>query len=169
MEMVIELLKKEYNKKSLSFKKKPILIGGLAKEYYGIRKTGMDIDLVICNEDYQMLAKKYPDNRKDIWGDMGVVIEPFEIWRCIMLLDYDFYLKDAIDEEIVYVVSLEKLTLMCIFGMEVPKYREDLKLIANYYTDRFRNKKYLEESERHIKSYRSNSGGIIFGGKYKDE
>jgi hypothetical protein len=129
----------------------------------------MDIDLVICNEDYQIFAEKYPDNRKDIRGDMGVVIEPFEIWRSIMLLDYDFYLKDAIDEEIVYVVSLEKLTLMCIFLMEVPKHREYLELIANYYTNRFRNKKYSEESERHIKSYKSSGGGIIFGGKYMGE
>ena len=135
MKIVIENLKKEMDKKSLSFKKKPILIGGMAKEYYGIRKTGMDIDLVISDEDYQILVKNFPENSKDIWGDMGVVIEPFEIWRCIMLLDYDFYLEHAIDEEIVYIVSLEKLALMCIFGMEVSKYKEDLKLIGNYYSN----------------------------------
>jgi len=169
MENVIETLKRVFDtKKSLNFSKKPILIGGMAKEYYGIRKTGMDIDLIICEEDYQILAKKYPNNRKDIWGDMGVVIESFEIWKCIMLLDYDFYIKDAIEEDIVYIVSLEKLMLMCIFGMEVPKYQDDLKLIGNYYRNKFQNKKYLEEAETHISSYKNNDGGIIFGGKYND-
>jgi hypothetical protein len=57
MENIIEILKKEFNKNSLSFKKKPVLIGGMAKEYYGLRKTGMDIDLVISDEDYQILEK----------------------------------------------------------------------------------------------------------------
>jgi hypothetical protein len=169
MENVIELLKRAFDeKKSLTFKRKPILIGGMAKEYYGIRKTGKDIDLVICEEDYQILIKKYPNNRKDIWGDMGVVIDPFEIWKCIMLLDYNFYIKDAIEEEIVYIVSLEKLMLMCVFGIEVPKYYEDLKLIGRYYRNKYENKKYLEEAETHINSYKKNEGGIIFGGKYID-
>ena len=169
MENVIETLKRVFDsKKSLNFKRKPILIGGMAKEYYGIRKTGLDIDLIICDEDYQILAKKYPNNRKDIWGDMGVVIEPFEIWKCIMLLDYDFYIKGAIDEDIVYIVSLEKIILMCIFGMEVTKYHDDLKLIGNYYRNKYKNKKYSEEAETHINSYKNNDGGIIYGGKYND-
>ena len=97
MSTVIDLLEKQLGEKKLHFTQKPILIGGMAMEYYGLRKSGADIDLVICDEDYQALALTDPDNRKDIWGDLGVVIEPFEIWRCIMLLDYDFYIKDAID------------------------------------------------------------------------
>lgn len=102
MSEVIDLLEKRLKEKSLNFTKKPILIGGMAMEYYGMRKSGADIDLIICDEDYQTLAHEYPDNRKDIWGDLGVVLEPFEIWRCIMLLNYDFYIKDAIDEGIAY-------------------------------------------------------------------
>ena len=84
MNEVIDRLKKQLEDNNLVFTKKPILIGGMAKEYYGIRKSGPDIDLVICDEDYQALAGKYPDNRKDIWGDLGVVLGQFEIWRCIM-------------------------------------------------------------------------------------
>ena len=90
---------------NLSFTKKPVLIGGMAMEYYGMRKSGADIDLVICDDDYQLLAGKYPDKRKDLWGDLGVVIDIFEIWRSIALLDYAFFSKDAIDEGHVYVVS----------------------------------------------------------------
>ena len=127
MSEVIETLKKHLKLHDLHFTKKPILIGGMAMEYYGMRKSGADIDLVICDQDYQSLAKKYPDNRKDIRGDLGVMINPFEIWRCIMLLDYDFYLKDVIDEGVAFVVSLDRLLLMRVFAMDVPKYMEDLK------------------------------------------
>ena len=66
----------------LTFTKKPIIIGGKAMEFYGMRK-GEDIDLVICDADYQNLAAKHPDNRKDIWGDLGVAIDEIEVWRSI--------------------------------------------------------------------------------------
>lgn len=55
----------------LSFKNKPILIGGMAMEYYEMRKAGDDIDFIITNDDYQALAEKYPDQRKDLYGDLG--------------------------------------------------------------------------------------------------
>ena len=109
-------------------------------EYYGLRKAGADIDLVICDEDYQALALAYPDKRKDIWGDLGVVLEPFEIWRCIMLMDYDFYMRDAVDEKNAYVVSLDRLLLMRVFAMDVPKYREETDkrlLLQNFSQSRF--------------------------------
>ena len=134
-------------------------------EYYGLRKSGSDIDLVICDEDYQLLAREYPDNRKDIWGDLGVVLEPFEIWRCIMLLDYDFYGKDAIDEGIAYVVSLDRLMLMRVFAMDAQKYMEDLKLIKDYYCRTYPNKDYMKTQAEHIASYKS-TGGTVCGGKY---
>lgn len=73
----------------LVFEKKPVLIGGMAMEYYEMRKAGADIDLIITNEDYQTLAKEYPNQRKDLYGDLGLVIGKFEIWRSIAHLDYD--------------------------------------------------------------------------------
>jgi hypothetical protein len=139
----------------------------MAMEYYGLRKSGADIDLVICDEDYQALALKYPDKRKDTWGDLGVVLEPFEIWRCIMLLDYDFYIKDAIDEKFVYVISLDRLLLMRVFAMDVPKYMEDLKMIKDYYCNTFYNRDYAKIQEKHLALYQ-NTGGTIWGGKYTD-
>ncbi|MHB1484875.1 MAG: hypothetical protein ACYCYI_09450 [Saccharofermentanales bacterium] len=165
MSEVIETLKKHLKSHDLHFTKKPILIGGMAMEYYGMRKSGEDIDLVICDHDYQSLAKKYPENRKDIWGDLGVVIDPFEIWRCIMLLDYDFYLKDAIEESAAFVVSLDRLLLMRVFAMDVPKYMEDLKLMKTYYCQTFQNPSFIKDAEANIDSYKS-AGGIVYGGKY---
>ena len=168
MNEVINHLDKQLKECSLEFTKKPILIGGMAKEYHGIRKSGSDIDLVICDQDYQLLAQKYPDNRKDIWGDLGVVLGQFEIWRCIMLLDYDFYLKDAIDEGVAYVASLDRLLLMCVFAMDVEKHMNDLKLIKDYYHQKFLNPYFCKYMEKHCASYKS-VGGIVYGGKYIDE
>jgi hypothetical protein len=165
---IIKRLENEMQLNSLRFTKKPILIGGLAMEYYGMRKAGADIDFVICDADYQELAQANPDKRKDIWGDMGVVIGPFEIWRSIALLDYDFYKEGAIDRGAVLVVSIERLMLMRVIAMDVKKYMDDLKRIRDYYYTNFTNEDFRSEQAAHMSSYKS-GGGVIFAGKYKDE
>jgi hypothetical protein len=168
MNQVIEKVESRLKDNSLIFAKKPIVIGGMAMEYYGMRKSGADIDLVISNEDYHAIVEKYPDKQKDIYGDLGVVISEFEIWRSIALLDYDFFLKDAIDEGNLLVVSIDRLLLMRVCAMEVEKYRKDLIMMKEYYYEHFRNREFLKEAEKHSTSY-DKSGGIIFGGKYIDE
>jgi len=165
MSAVIDSLEKQLVEKNLHFTKKPILIGGMAMEYYGLRKSGADIDLIVCDEDYQALALKYPEKRKDAWGDLGVMLMPFEIWRSIKLLDYDFYMRDAIDEKIAYVVSLDRLCLMRVFAMGFPKYIEDLKIIKDYYYKAIHNPDYKKFQEKHFALYEKN-GGVIHGGKY---
>lgn len=167
MPEVIALLKQQLIQNDLHFTKKPILIGGMAMEYYGMRKSGADIDLVICDKDYQYLSNKHPDKRKDIWGDLGVVIGSFEIWRSIALLDYDFYLKDANEEELAFVVSLDKLLFMRVIAMDVEKYMNDLKLMKEYYYKKFSNQDFLQQAKIHESSYKKNNG-IVFGGKYTD-
>jgi len=165
MSEVIELLNKQLEIHNLRFYKKPILIGGMAMQYYGMRKSGADIDLIICNEDYLELTRKYPDKRKDIFGDLGVVIWPFEIWRSIAHLDYDFYRSNAIEYDLISVVSIDRLLLMRVCAMDVPKYKDDLMLIKEYYYSHFTNKEFHIEAERHTTSYEKNNG-IILGGKY---
>jgi hypothetical protein len=167
MNQVIKKVKNELKENSLDFIHKPILIGGMAMEYYEMRKSGADIDLIISNEDYVNLAEIYPDSRKDIFGDFGVVIGKFEIWRSIALLDYNFFLKDAIDEESILVVSLDRLLLMRVCAMEVNKYMQDLIKMKDYYYEHFRNEEFLKEAQNHIISYEK-TDGIIFGGRYKD-
>lgn len=141
MHTIIKLLESEMQSIELSFAKKPILIDGMAMEYYGIRKSGSDIDFVVSDEDYQAFASMMPDKRKDIYGDLGIVIGAFEIWRSIALLDYNFYLKDAVEESNVFVISLDRLLLTRVNAME---------------------------AETHIPSYQKNHG-IVFDGQYKDK
>jgi hypothetical protein len=152
----------------LTFTKKPLIIGGKAMEYYGMRKAGADIDLIICDEDYQDLAKKHPEKTKDIWGDLGVVIDPFEIWRSIRCIDYDFYIKDAIDEGSVLMVSLDRLLAMRVFAMGVPKYMEDLKMMEIYYMRTFENQEFIKAQAKHFASYQNSERGTVWGGKYRD-
>jgi len=165
MPEVIELLNKQLQLYNLRFSKKPILIGGMAMQYYGMRKSGADIDLIICNKDYLELAREYPDKRKDIFGDLGVVIWPFEIWRSIAHLDYDFYKADAVEHDFISVVPIDRLLFMRVCAMDVQKYKDDLMLIKEYYYSHFTNKEFHSEAEKHTPSYEKNNG-VIWGGKY---
>ena len=145
MNQVIIDVNKSLNEIPLSFIKKPIIIGGMAMEYYGMRKSGRDIDLIISQDDYHALSEKYPDNKKDLYGDSGFIINKFEIWRSIALIDYIFFLKDAVDEGNVLVVSIDRLLWMRVCAMEVEKYKKDLDLMKEYYYRHFRNQYYLQE------------------------
>ena len=151
----------------LTFSEKPIIIGGVAMEYYDMRKAGEDIDLIITDDDYQSLAQQYPDQRKDLYGDMGMVIGKFELWRSIAHLDYNFFKKDAIEEDNILFVSIDRLLWTRVCAMEVEKYRGDLELIKEYYYKNYTNQKYHEEALLHEKSY-SKMNGAVFGGKYFD-
>jgi hypothetical protein len=168
MSQIIDTITAQLQQIDFAFSQKPIVIGGKAMEYYGIRKAGADIDLVVCDADYQRLALLRPDNRKDIYGDLGVITEPFEIWRSISLLDYDFYKAGAIESEKLKILSLDKLFLTRIFAAGVEKYMNDLDLMREHYYSNFRNVNFLTESAQHIPSYEK-FNGIIFGGKYEDD
>ena len=168
MSEVISLLKKEMDEYNIHFAKKPILIGGMAMEYYGIRKAGADIDIVIHDDDYQMLASSNPDKRKDLWGDLGVVIGPFEIWRSIARFDYDFFKENAIDEGAAFVASLDRFLFMKIIAVDYgasEKSKNDLQLVKEYYFKHFVNQDFYNNMEKHMSSYEKNNGAI-FGGKY---
>jgi hypothetical protein len=168
MNDVVGRVTERLNQIGLVFSAKPIVIGGMAMEYYGMRKAGADIDLLISNCDYHALAEKYPGNRKDLYGDLGVVIEEFEIWRSIALLDYDFFRKDAMEEGNILIVSIDRLLWMRVCAMGVEKYRKDLELMKEYYYSHFSNQDYLKEARLHENSY-ARMNGAVFGGKYSDE
>ena len=102
---------------------------------------------------------------KDLWGDLGVVVNEFEIWRNVALLDYDFFLKDAVDLEDFFVVSLDRLLFMRVCAMEVEKYKKDLLTMKEHNYTNFRNRSFTEEADRRASSYRQ-FNGVVLGGKY---
>ena len=113
------------------FASKPLLIGGRAMEYYGLRKAGADIDFVITADDYERLAQEYPDNLREIGGDLGVCVLDFEIWKSICLFDYHFLSVGAVEEDGYLVISLERLLFLKALGMKEPKYHRDLELVVD--------------------------------------
>ena len=167
VESVVERVCGKMREMSLAFSRKPIVIGGGAMEYYGIRKAGFDIDLVIRDEDYQRLAMEHPGERKDIYGDLGVVLWPFEIWRCINLLDYDFYLEGAQEWGGLFVVSFDRLLLMRAMARDKEKYNTDLNLMIRHIYDTRCNAEYLRNANAHAASYEK-KGGVVFAGEYED-
>ena len=117
-------------KLDFAFARKPLLIGGKAMEFYGLRKAGADVDLVVPVEDHRRLAARYPDTLKDLWGDLGVCVHGFEIWTTICLFDYGFLAQGALEEPGFLVISMERLLFLKALAMGVEKYRKDLELIV---------------------------------------
>ncbi|MBP8083298.1 MAG: hypothetical protein KAZ87_08880 [Spirochaetes bacterium] len=148
-----------------NFETKPLIIGGLAMEFYGLRKRGVDIDLVITNEDYVKLSGQYPQNKKDIWGDLGVVIGNFEIWRSIMLLDYNFYAEGSVEFSDYMVVSFDKLFFMRSLALHVEKYKKDFDLMKESILKK-QHTEFKNYADKHIDSYKSSPGGVVFNDKY---
>lgn len=153
---VINSVKKEMSVIGYEFQHAPIIIGGRAMEYYGIRKAGVDADMVITDDDYQRLAKIYPEKLRDAYGDLGVMIERLEIWRSIALLGYDFFNDNAKSVGTIKVVSLDKLLFSRVAAMDVQKYKYDLILLKKYYLKHFHVPSFLEEAETRGNVWRDN-------------
>jgi hypothetical protein len=113
-----------------TFTRKPLVVGGRAMEYYRLRKSGRDIDVIAPAEDIAALIRLYPGRVKDLWGDLGVCPGDYEIWKTIALLDYDTLRQGAIELEHVLMVSLEKLLQMKVMAMGIEKYLQDARLIV---------------------------------------
>ena len=128
--MEIDFLTLQY-----TFLHKPLLIGGCAMEYYGLRKAGDDIDLVIHPEDHATLVQLYPDHIKDLYGDMGVCVYGFEIWNQICTFDYSYLKENAVEEAEYLVTALDKLLFLKALAMEIPKYHRDLELVVQKILD----------------------------------
>ena len=121
----------DLDKLNYTFINKPLLIGGRAMEFYGLRKTGNDIDFVVIEEDLANLIKLYPDKIKDLSGDLGVCPFEFEIWKSISYFTYDELRRNSFEQENYLVISLEKLLFLKSLTLNLEKGLEDAVLIAN--------------------------------------
>lgn len=130
MALTMDLAKLRY-----TFQTKPLLIDGKAMEFYGLRPAGDDIDFVITHADYAVLVVLYPENTKDLFGDLGVSVYEFELWTCICLFDYNFLSTNAIEAEHYLVISLEKLLFLKALAIHEPKYERDLRLVVKKILD----------------------------------
>ncbi len=124
--MIIPLEKLAY-----AFQDKPLLIGGMAMEYYGLRKAGADIDLVISARDHANLAALYPDHIKNLYGDIGICEFDFEIWNQICRFTYAELKGGALEEPTLLIISLEQLLFLKTLAIKVEKYYRDVLLLVD--------------------------------------
>lgn len=132
----VKLVNIPLDKLNYSFGKKPLLVGGKAMEYYGLRESGDDIDLIAPEEDVIQLIKQYPAKVKDLWGDLGVCPFEFEIWSTICLFNYDDLSEGAVEQADILIISLEKLLFMKALAIKKEKYLKDTQLIADEIANR---------------------------------
>ncbi|MFN8412190.1 MAG: hypothetical protein U0Z26_07365 [Anaerolineales bacterium] len=152
-----------------TFLDKPILFGGMAMEYYGLREHGDDVDFIITERDYQQLKVKFPNNRKDVWGDFGINIEGFELFRSIYKFDYAHYSLGAIELTDYKIINVDMLFRMKVFALGVAqKHDNDVQLLKEYYLQ-FQNQEYQSYMNRHIERYTSSESGIFVGIDYDDK
>jgi len=122
----------------LNFTTPPLLIGGQAMEYYGLRPAGADIDLVVTAEDYARLARRYPDHLKEIGGDLGVCVYEFRDLAVHLLVRLCFSFRRSAGTSGLRVIALDKLLFLKALGMKEAKYHRDLELIvARVLQDRY--------------------------------
>ncbi|MCB0078769.1 MAG: hypothetical protein KDD73_15265 [Anaerolineales bacterium] len=112
------------------FAAKPLLIGGQAMAYYQLRAAGDDSDFVVSAADYEGLAARYPQHKRDLFGDLGVSIGEFEFWRSILLFDYAALSVGAVEAERYHVVSLAKLLFLKALALPDAKAERDLRLVV---------------------------------------
>jgi len=153
-------------KLNIVFQDKPIIVGGMAMEYYGIRKHGDDIDFIVSNRDYLKLEKMYRNCRKDMWGDFGVKIDEYEMFRSMWKFDYQYFNNGSIEFDQYKIISIDMLFRMKVFAMDSEeKHKKDVELLKKYF-EKQQNKEYLEYMNKNIDRYLKVDNGLIINGDY---
>jgi hypothetical protein len=156
----------DLHKLDITFNDKPIIVGGMAMEYYGIRKHGDDIDFIVSNCDYKKLEARYRDCRKDMWGDFGVRINEYELFRSMRKFDYQYFNNGSIEFDQYKVISIDMLFRMKVFAMDSEeKHKKDVELIKEYFMQ-YQVKEYADFMEKNIERYLKCDKGLITNGDY---
>ena len=115
------------------------------------------------------MKAKFSNHRKDVWGDFGVLVNGFELFRSIWKFDYAHYSLGAIELTNYKIVSIDMLFRMKVFAMGVAEKHDcDVQLLKEYY-QHFQNPKYRAYLDRHVDRYTSSKDGIFLGISYDDE
>ena len=129
--------------KLYQFQDKPILLGGGALEYYGLRKTGHDLDLMISYRDKEVLHKLgYELNlfggltEKDVDSTFSNIADThIDLVITLNQYGYDFFKKNAklfTGRDDLLVMSLEDLLMTKVFAEKYDtrtKHKKDIELI----------------------------------------
>lgn len=152
----------------IDFRHKPIVVGGLAMEFHGLRPRGEDIDFIIHDDDYQQLRRLHPDCRKDIWGDLGIHHAGYELFRSMWKFDYAHFLPGSIELARVRVVNIDQLFRMKVFALQAhEKHQADVELIKRHF-EVGQNPAYRRYMEAHVPAYLEAPGGTLFNNAFEE-
>ena len=161
---ILEII--DLNKLEISFLDKPIIVGGMAMEYYGMRKHGEDIDFIVSNRDYLQLETKYRNFRKDMWGDFGIKVNEYELFRSMWKFDYKYFNNGVIEFDEYKIISIDMLFRMKVFAIDSEeKHKKDVELIK-YFFMQFQNKEWNNYMNENINRYLKVENGLIINGDY---
>ena len=138
--MIDKKIKKGLSLTKYKFEKKPLVVGGLAMEYYGIRKTGHDYDYMVSKKDWKQLKKIHPKKinlfggktEKEVDATINLKKEKVDLISTLYQHNYNDLAKGAINKDNYKIISLEKLlyikTIDAVFK-NTSKSKRDQKLI----------------------------------------
>lgn len=140
-----KLIMKGINLSNYNFKQKPLVVGGLALEYYGIRQNGHDFDYIVSSEDWKILKEIYPENinlfggetEKDVDATINLenMNEHIDLISTLYQFNYDYLSKFSIEFKSYKVISLPMLLLVkslaAVYNNH-EKSQRDQKLIVDF-------------------------------------
>lgn len=120
------------------FKYPPILVGGKAMEYYGLRKCGKDIDYVVHKSDYRRMLKIEKPNKTMIPQTPGITYtggkKDTDYYLNLYQFDYNRLKQNAVKKGNMLIVSREDLILVKTMALNNKKYviknKKDIQLLA---------------------------------------
>ncbi len=124
------------------FINKPLVVGGLALEYYNIRETTHDYDYMVSPSDWLELKKIHPDkinlfggkNEKDVDATLNLTENPIDLISTLFQFNYNSLVKNSIDFPEYKIISITNLLLTKTLGAvynKDPKSINDQKLIVD--------------------------------------
>jgi hypothetical protein len=151
------------------FTTKPLVFGGAAMAYYGLRTRGHDIDFIVSFEDYETALRRYPGGKKDLWGDWGVVAGEFELFRTVWKLDLAYLSTGAAELPQYRIISIDRLLLMKALAMNTDeKNKADFDLVLKYIMDQNQRKDVLAFMNAHVQSYLGSPDQFVYNDRYID-
>lgn len=149
------------------FATKPLVFGGAAMEYYGLRKRGHDIDFIVSFEDYDTALRLYPGGKKDLWGDWGVVAGEFELFRTVWKLDLGYLSEGALEFPQYRVIGLDRLLLMKALAMSSDeKNKADFGLVLKHILGLHQRQDAVAFMNAHVQNYLDSPDGFVYDDRY---
>jgi hypothetical protein len=142
---IYELIMKGINLSNYKFKEKPLVVGGLALQFYGIREAGHDFDYVVSSEDWKILKTLHPNNINLFGGkteqDVDATInlenmnEHIDLISTLYQFNHDYLQQSSIEYIEFRIISLPMLLMvktLAAINNNDEKSKRDQQLIVDF-------------------------------------